>query len=88
MRFKFSKKASFRYNLLALMFFIILAIWRFDLPAENALLFLMICLGFVLVIGIFAAILALIIRYVNEKRDLEIDDLAEYDDKNDNSSNP
>lgn len=82
MRFKFSKRASFRYNLLALMFFIILAIWRFDLSAENALLFFAICLGFVLVIGIFAAILALVIRFINEKRDREIDTLAEYDDKN------
>lgn len=56
-RITFKKRSRILASMIASLAFIGLAIWGFDLPVSTILLFLLICLFFLLLIVAFAALL-------------------------------
>lgn len=66
-RFKINKRTRVLGGILASTAFIALAIWGWGLPLETALMFLLICVVSLIVIVIFAAITALLLRLIRAK---------------------
>lgn len=66
-RFRISKKTRFLSHMLACVAFIGLFIWGWDLSIEDATLYLVISVGFVLGLVVVAAVLGLILRLIRSR---------------------
>lgn len=69
MKFTFKKRTRIYSSLFASLAFIALAVWGWDLPVETVAVFLVLCLGFLLLIIACAALLAWMLHALKKKED-------------------
>lgn len=68
MKFKFSKRARIHSGLFAGCAFIALAVYGWELPITTVFVFLAICLGFLIMIVLAAALLGWVLNWMRKRQ--------------------